>query len=115
MSRATRRVTANMVAGLDGSAAVDGRVAGLSNAADRALFQQLRAEADVVLVGAGTVRAERYGPVRLTDAQVAARVDAGRAPRPPIAVVTRSLRLDWTAPLFADATSPRPLVITCEA
>jgi riboflavin biosynthesis pyrimidine reductase len=115
MSRATRRVTANMVAGLDGSAAVDGRVAGLSNASDRALFQQLRAEADVVLVGAGTVRAERYGPVRLSEAQVTTRVTEGRPPRPPIAVVTRSLRLDWTAPLFAEPTSSRPLVITCEA
>ena len=60
MSRAHRWIVANMVAGLDGSAAVDGRVAGLSNDADRALFQQWQGRADVVLVGAGTVRAERY-------------------------------------------------------
>jgi riboflavin biosynthesis pyrimidine reductase len=115
MTRTERRVTANMVAGLDGAAAVGGRVAGLSNAADRALFQQLRAEADVVLVGAGTVRAERYGPVELTDGQVATRVAAARAPRPPIAVVTRSLLLDWTAPLFSSDGSVRPLVLTCTA
>ena len=108
-------VVANMVAGLDGSAAVDGRVAGLSNDADRALFQQLRSEADVVLVGAGTVRAERYGPVTLTDAQVALRIEAGRAPRPPIAVVTGSLRLDWAAPLFSAPDTPRPIVVTCAA
>ncbi|MGZ4703706.1 MAG: dihydrofolate reductase family protein [Acidimicrobiales bacterium] len=101
---ASRWVTANMVAGL-------------SNDADRALFRALRAEADVVLVGAGTVRAERYGPVTLTPAQTDARVDAGRAPQPPIAVVTRSLQLDWSLPLFASSgPGPgRPLVITCSA
>jgi riboflavin biosynthesis pyrimidine reductase len=102
-----------MVAGLDGSAAVGGRVAGLSNDADRALFRSLRAEADVVLVGAGTVRAERYGPVALTDDQVAVRVEAGRSPRPPLAVVTRSLQLDWTSTLFARPPTPdRTIVIT---
>ncbi len=116
---ARRWVTANMVAGLDGSAAVEGRVAGLSSDADRALFQALRADADVVLVGAGTVRAERYGPVVLTPEQVAARVSAGRAPRPPVAVVTRSLQLDWSTPLFARVggtdRAARPLVVTCSA
>jgi riboflavin biosynthesis pyrimidine reductase len=111
----TRQVVANMVGGLDGSAAVDGRVGGLSSEGDRALFQQLRADADVVLVGAGTLRAERYGRVTLTDAQVAARLHAGRSPRPPIAVVTRSLQLDWTAPLFSTPGTARPIVLTCAA
>src|SRR3954447_21386335 len=115
MTSAHRWTVANMVAGLDGSAAVDGRVAGLSNEADRALFQQLRADADVVLVGAGTVRAERYGPVTLTDAQVAARRGPALEPRPPIAVVTRSVQLDWTAPLFSRPDGPRPIVLTCRA
>lgn len=110
-----RWIVANMVAGLDGSAAVDGRVAGLSNESDRELFRQLRADADVVLVGAGTVRAEHYGPVTLTDEQVATRVGEGREPRPPIAVVTRSLLLDWAAPLFSGAGGPRPIVVTCRA
>jgi len=110
----TRWVVANMVAGLDGSAAVDGRVAALSNAADRALFVALRAEADVVLVGAGTVRAERYGPVVLSEEQSAARGADGRTPTPPIAVVSRSLQFDWSAPLFAAGPGPRPLIVTCE-
>ena len=110
-----RWVTANMVAGLDGAAAVDGRVAGLSNAADRALFVELRAEADLVLVGAGTVRSERYGPVELTEPQIAAREADGRSPTPPIAVVSRSLAFDWSAPLFTSDRAPRPVLVTCAA
>ncbi|MBW3548274.1 MAG: pyrimidine reductase family protein [Actinobacteria bacterium] len=92
-------VMANFVASLDGSAAVEGRTRALSGPADRALFRRLRAQADVVLVGAGTVRAEGYGPVR----------GAGPAP---IAVVSRSLELDWDSALFTEAAAPT-LVVTC--
>jgi riboflavin biosynthesis pyrimidine reductase len=106
-------VTANMVGGLDGSAAMGGRVGPLSAGADAVLFRRLRSIADVVLVGAETVRRERYGPVRLDDDLRRARLDAGRPPVPPLAVVSRSLRLDWTAPAFAaaDPAAP-PLVVT---
>jgi riboflavin biosynthesis pyrimidine reductase len=94
-------VLANMVGGLDGSAAIGGRVGALSGGADAELFRRMRAVADVVLVGAETVRRERYGPARLPEADRAARTRAGRPPAPPIAVVSRSLALDWTIPLFA--------------
>src|SRR4051812_8078330 len=60
-------VVANMVGGLDGSAAVSGRVGVLSGPADARLFTELRSIADVVLVGARTVRHERCGRVRLPD------------------------------------------------
>nr|WP_308263265.1 dihydrofolate reductase family protein [Rhodococcus erythropolis] len=50
-----------MVSSLDGAAAFDGRVRPLSNPADHHLLRALRAYCDVLLVGAGTVRAERYG------------------------------------------------------
>ena len=104
-----------MVAGLDGAAAVDGRVGALSGPADQELFRALRAEADVVLVGAGTVRAERYGPVRLTDEQVARAGRCRSLAGPPIAVLTRSLELDWTIPLSRPGTDgpDRPIIITC--
>ncbi|MDP9021057.1 MAG: pyrimidine reductase family protein [Actinomycetota bacterium] len=92
-------VMANVVASVDGSAAVDGRTRALSGPADRALFRRLRSQADVVLVGAGTVRAEGYGPVR--DEKPA-----------PIAVVSRSLDLDWDGALFTEAAVPT-LVVTC--
>jgi riboflavin biosynthesis pyrimidine reductase len=109
-------VTAHMVGGLDGSAAIGGRVGDLSTAPDTELFRLMRALADVVLVGAETVRAEHYGAVRLPPDRAAARVAAGRPATPPIAVVTRSLRLDWSARVFADAPpEARTLVITCAA
>jgi riboflavin biosynthesis pyrimidine reductase len=107
-------VFANMVCGLDGTAAFGGRVGPLSRGADRELFVRMRTLADVILVGAETVRSEGYGPVRLADH---ASLPTGHAP--PIAVVSRSLDLDWSSPLFAtessDGTSARPIVVTCEA
>jgi len=106
-------VLANMVGGLDGSASVGGRVGELSGASDRVLFRALRALADVVMVGAETVRSEGYGAIALAPELAAARQAAGRPPAPPLAVVTRSLRLDWSAPAFAAARpESRTLVIT---
>lgn len=109
-------VMANMVGGLDGSAAVGGRVGALSDETDAVLFRSMRSVADIVLVGAETARREGYGPVRLTDDLVAARVAAGLPPTPPIAIVSRSLRLDWDMALFGgDGDGPRPIVVTCSA
>lgn len=105
-------VVANMVGGLDGTAAIGGRVGALTGGADATLFRRLRALADVVVVGAETVRAEGYGPVRLADDLVAERTAAGRPPVPPIAVVSGSLRLDWEGPLFAAAASPTIVATT---
>lgn len=107
-------VLANMVAGLDGSAAVRGRVGALSDDVDRALFHLLRSLADVVLVGAETVRQERYGPVRVPEELQRRRADDGRAPVPRLVIVTRSLELDPTITCFT-GPGPRPLIITCAA
>jgi riboflavin biosynthesis pyrimidine reductase len=109
-------VMAHVVGGLDGSAAIRGRVGELSTAPDAKLFSLMRALADVVLVGAETVRAEGYGAVRLPRDRIEAREAAGRPGTPPLAVVTRSLELDWSARAFADAPPwSRTLVITCAA
>lgn len=109
-------VTGHMVAGLDGTAAVAGRVGALSTGPDQELFRRMRQIADVVLVGAETVRREGYGAVRLDDAAVRWRTERGMAPVPPLAVVSRSLDLDWGARAFADAPEGAPThVITCDA
>jgi riboflavin biosynthesis pyrimidine reductase len=107
-------VMANMVASTDGSATVEGRSGGLGGPADRLLFRLLRARTDLVLVAAGTVRAEGYGPVRLPEDLRAARAAAGRPPVPAIAVVSGSLALDWSSPLFT-AAQVRPLVVTARS
>src|SRR5712691_9174934 len=54
------RVLLNMVSTADGRATIGGRSAPLSSRADRALFHGLRTAVDAVLVGAATVRMERY-------------------------------------------------------
>ncbi len=84
-------VRANMVTSADGAAWLDGRAGGLSGRADRLVFAVLRSLADVILVGAGTARAERYAPVR--DAEALQSLRGGRPATPPIAVVSRALDL----------------------
>jgi riboflavin-specific deaminase-like protein len=107
-------VRLNMIASADGAVAVDGRSGGLSGPADKALFATFRSLADAILVGATTVRAEGYGPVRLSPEARARRVQWGLAPVPPIAVLTRTCRLDLTAPFFTQAEQ-RPIVLTTAA
>ena len=104
-------VRVNMVSSIDGAATVDGRVGPLTSTADQALLHRLREISDVVLVGAGTVRAEGYGPIALSKSTQQRRIAAGQAACPPLALVTRSLNLDLASPLFTSATT-RPIVIT---
>lgn len=109
-------VLANMVGGLDGSAAIGGRVAALSTQPDAALFLAMRTVADVVLVGAETIRREGYGPLLLPKARAQARREVGKPGSPRLAVVSRSLDLDWAGRAFTDpALEQPPLVITCSA
>lgn len=106
-------VMANMVAGLDGSAATGGRVGPLSEGADSELFLRLRSLADVVLVGAETVRRERYGPVVLGPDDVARRLADGRTAAVPIAVVSAALDLDPSIGMFARSEpAASPMVVT---
>lgn len=98
---ADRHVRVNFASSADGAVSVDGKSKGLSSPADRDLFHLLRAMSDVVLVGAGTARAENYGGARESDGRI-----------PTIAVVSRSLDLDPGSRLFTDTQVP-PIVVTC--
>lgn len=104
-------VLVNMVASADGATAVEGRSGGLGGPADKVVFSALRAVADVILVAAGTARAEGYGPPRTPEARRTERVARGQAPYPRLALVTRSLELDPASPLFVEAPE-QPLVYT---
>ena len=101
----------NMVASLDGGVTVEGRSGGLAGQADKELFGALRQIADVVLAGAGTMRAEDYGPPKASDEVRELRRSRGQRAVPRIAVVTRRLDLDPAARLFSDPHN-RPYVIT---
>ena len=107
---------ANMVASADGAATLDGRSAGLSSPGDRRVFWVLRGLADVVLVGAGTARDEGYRATKPGRSWEPLGLRSGRPDAPPLAVVSRSLDLDPSAPMFTAAPSDaRTIVITCAA
>lgn len=95
-----RHLRLNFVASLDGAVEVGGRSGPLGGPADRAAFMAMRAVADVVMVGAGTARAEHYGPVRLAPDVQERRRQRGQTPRPPLAVITARGELDRGARMF---------------
>ena len=68
-------VVLNMIASLDGRVTFEGRTGPLANRADYELFHALRTAGDAVLVGAGTVRAEGYGPMEQLAVVVSASLD----------------------------------------
>jgi riboflavin biosynthesis pyrimidine reductase len=110
-------VRTNMITSVDGAVSIAGRSGGLSGVADRLVFMVLRSLADVVLVGAGTVRAENYGKARRAD--LWPRLRAGRTATPPIAVLTRRLDLDLDGRLLGDSGTDddlvRPIILTTRA
>jgi riboflavin biosynthesis pyrimidine reductase len=105
-------VRGNMIASLDGGATDDGKAGGLAGPGDRAVFSLMRHAADVILVGAATVRIENYSGAQLPDAARQVRQRRGQAEVPPIAVVTQSGDLDPHALLFTRTEVP-PLILTC--
>ncbi|MCI3933685.1 pyrimidine reductase family protein [Streptomyces sp. AN091965] len=101
---------ANMVSTLDGAAQHDGRSQPLSGATDMRIFGALRGLADAVVVGAETVRQEGYRPARAREAFAARRAAAGQPPAPAVVVLSASLELDFTLPLFTAPLTPTLLV-----
>ena len=81
--------------------------------ADRAVLAAIRRYADAYLVGAGTVRAERYGAVRARPEAIGQRTAAGQAPAPTLAIVSATCRFDWDDVAFT-ASDNRPILLTVE-
>jgi 5-amino-6-(5-phosphoribosylamino)uracil reductase len=106
---------ANMVSTLDGAGQHEGRSQPISGDADMRIFGTLRALADVVVVGAETVRQEGYRPARARAEFAAARAGAGQGPAPVIAVVTASLDLDFSLPLFVSPLVPTLILTGAQA
>ncbi len=92
----------NMVCTADGRATLGGRSGPIGNRADRELFHALRTAVDAVLVGAGTVRAERYGGLVRDEAPRRLRRARGLAEEPLACIVSASLDLAPDIPLLAD-------------
>jgi riboflavin biosynthesis pyrimidine reductase len=109
--RGVPRLRMNFVASVDGAVSVDGLSAGLSSPADKRVFKLLRGWCDGLVVAAGTVLAEDYGPVTLDADRRARRVEAGLAPIPTLVVVSGSLSIGPGHASLAKAPV-RPIVIT---
>jgi riboflavin biosynthesis pyrimidine reductase len=105
---------ANMVSSADGAATINGRAGGLGNATDEQVLGLLRALADVVIAGAGTVIAEGYGPARARQEYQELRAASGQPPAPTMVVVSQRLQLDFESKYFTEALQ-QPIVVTCEA
>ena len=96
----------NMVTTADGRAAIGGRTEALGSEADTLLLTELRALADAVLIGPGTLRAEGYGHLMRNPERLARRRAAGLEPVPTAVILSRSLDLPWDAGLFAAEGQP---------
>jgi riboflavin-specific deaminase-like protein len=104
---------ANFVTSADGAVTVDGRSGKLGGAADKRVFDLLRVPCDAVMVGAGTLRIEGYGPMVLDEHHEELRRAQGRAPQPVLVAVSGMLDLDPAHALFTQAPV-RPWVLTRE-
>lgn len=97
----------NFVTTLDGAAyASDGLSDSLGGPEDTRVFALLRSLADVIIVGAGTARAEGYQPVKPSEVDSELRSRLGLKPLPPIAVVSKSLNIP------IELITPGQIVIT---
>ena len=101
---------ANMIASIDGGTAVDGLSGQLGGPADMTMFGALRAIADVIVVGASTVRQEKYQTPMNKDA-VTERMARGQTAHPRLAVISASLSLTTDLALFTNPDN-RPYVLT---
>ena len=109
---AGRWVRALFVMALDGAAAgADGRSGSISGPADRRVLGTVRRWSDAVVVGAATMRAERYNPMKVSESVAAQRLAAGRQAAPRLVIVSASLDLPWADPAYAESMVP-PLLVT---
>ncbi|MDJ0316530.1 pyrimidine reductase family protein [Arthrobacter antibioticus] len=107
-------VSFNFIASIDGAASMDGVSGKLGNAWDQRIFSLLRQTADVILVGAQTIRVEGYGGQLLSESAQKWRAENWLSEHPPLAIVSGSLNLNPGLEVFTRAPV-RPLVLTLES
>lgn len=105
---------ANFITSLDGGATADGSSGAMGGPGDRHIFNLLRELADVIVVGAGTVRIEGYSGAHVAVAHRQERQARGQSEVPQLAVVTQSGHLEPDLAVFTRTEVP-PLVLTCAA
>lgn len=91
----------NLISSADGAATIRGQSAGLGSQSDQRLLQVLRWNADVLLIGSGTVMAEGYIGSLISEAGQQWRAERGLSPHPEIAVLTTSANFVHEADEFS--------------
>ena len=104
-------VVSNFALTLDGHATLEGRSGPIGSRVDTAMLVALRTRVDAVMIGAGTMRAERYGRVVADQAKREGREREGLPHDPLMVIVSGRLELPWDAPLFT-AGGGRVLIAT---
>lgn len=95
-------VAMNFVATVDGRATIEGRSGPIGSDTDAAMLAGLRTRCDALMVGAGTMRVERYGRLVAKDETRELRQAAGLPSEPLMVLVSGRLDLPWEAPLFTE-------------
>lgn len=106
-----KEVRAIAVSSINGSTSLDGVSGGLGNPLDFKLLMHLRAWADVVVAGSGTILQEEYGGVKLDEFYRTSRLARGQEATPPIGILSTSLPFTPKSKIFVDTVVP-PLIIT---
>jgi riboflavin biosynthesis pyrimidine reductase len=109
-----RWVRGMMVTTLDGAArGADDASGSISSTADKVIFNETRRLADALLIGANTMRIERYRPLKAKPEHQAERVGAGLRSAPVVVMVSGSLDLPWDEAIFHESEFT-PIIITSE-
>lgn len=108
-------VAVNFAATVDGRATISGVSGPIGSSTDTAMLAGLRTRFDAVMIGAGTMRAERYGRPVGDPAKREARERIGLPPDPLMVIVSGRLDLPWDAPLFTEADAPVLILTASEA
>jgi riboflavin biosynthesis pyrimidine reductase len=105
---------ANFITSVDGGATAEGTTGAMAGPGDKFVFNLLRELADVILVGAGTVRIEGYSGANVSIPQRQQRQARKQTEVPQLAIVTKTGSLDRDLGVFTKTEVP-PLVLTCTA
>jgi riboflavin-specific deaminase-like protein len=95
-------VVTNFAVTVDGQATLHGRSGPIGSKTDTQFLVGLRTRVDAVMIGAGTMRVERYGRPVADAAKRGRRERRGLSQDPVLVIVSGRLDLPWDAPVFGD-------------
>ena len=107
-------VAMNFAATVDGRATIDGVSGPIGSANDTAMLVGLRTRFDAVMIGAGTMRAEHYGPIVSDPRKRERRQELGLTANPLMMIVSARLDLPWDAGLFTEGAGSVLIFTTAE-